>query len=63
MITWSLQEAATFLGIHADTLRERAAAGMIPGAMERKKRQLRSDSSTSRRGPVSTKRKTTISCS
>lgn len=27
-----LQEAAAFLGIHADTLRERAAAGIIPGA-------------------------------
>ena len=27
-----LEEGAAFLGIHPDTLRERAAAGMIPGA-------------------------------
>lgn len=27
-----LEEAARFLGMHRDTLRERAAAGIIPGA-------------------------------
>ena len=26
------EEAAAFLGMHADTLRERAAKGIIPGA-------------------------------
>jgi excisionase family DNA binding protein len=28
----NLAEAAAFLGIHGDTLRERAASGIIPGA-------------------------------